>query len=60
MRVAKPAQLSEDDASRLRVLSNRKRIEARVQMRARIILLAAHGMSDNAVHDQTETVSTMG
>jgi hypothetical protein len=52
MRVAKPVQLSEDDASRLRVLSNRKRIEARVQMRARIILLAAHGMSDKDIAEK--------
>ena len=46
MRVAKPVALSADDDRRLRILSNRKRIEARVQMRARIVLLAAAGMSD--------------
>ena len=55
MRVAKPVQLSEDDASRLRVLSNRKCIEARVQMRARIILLAAHGMSDKDIAEKLLT-----
>ena len=49
MRVAKPVQLSADDDRRLRVLSNRKRIEARVQLRARIVLLAATGMSDKDI-----------
>ena len=46
MRIAKPVQLSSDDDRRLRILSNRKRIEARFQMRTRIVLLAAKGMSD--------------
>ena len=46
MRVAKPVQLNADDDRRLRILSNRKRVEARIQMRARIVLLAADGMSD--------------
>jgi len=49
MRVAKPVQLSADDDRLLRVLSNRKRIEARIQMRARIVLLAAAGMSDKDI-----------
>ena len=49
MRVAKPVQLSADDDRRLRILSNRKRIEARVQMRARIVLMAAKGMSDKDI-----------
>jgi len=49
MRVAKPVQLNADDDRRLRILSNRKRIEARVQMRARIVLLAAAGMSDKDI-----------
>ena len=49
MRVAKPVQLSADDDRLLRVLSNRKRIEARIQMRARIVLLAATGMSDKDI-----------
>ena len=49
MRVAKPVQLSADDDRLLQVLSNRKRIEARIQMRARIVLLAAAGMSDKDI-----------
>jgi transposase len=49
MRVAKPVELSADDDRRLRVLSNRKRIEARIQLRARIVLLAAGGMSDKDI-----------
>jgi transposase len=49
MRVAKPVQLSADDDRRLQVLSTRKRIEARIQMRARIVLLAAAGMSDKDI-----------
>ena len=49
MRVAKPVQLNADDDRRLRILSNRKRVEARVQMRARIVLLAAAGMSDKDI-----------
>ena len=49
MRVAKPVQLSADDDRRLRILSRRKRVEARVQMRARIVLLAADGMTDKDI-----------
>ena len=49
MRIAKPVQLSSDDDRRLRILSNRKRIEARFQMRTRIVLLAAKGMSDKDI-----------
>ena len=49
MRVAKPVQLSADDDGRLQALSKRKRIEARFQMRARIVLLAAAGMSDKDI-----------
>ena len=55
MRVAKPVQLSADDDRRLRVLSNRKRIEARVQLRARIVLLAATGMSDKDIAQKVLT-----
>jgi transposase len=43
MRVAIPIVLSESEARRLRILSKRKRIEARVADRARLILLAAEG-----------------
>ena len=49
MRVAKPIQLSSDDDRRLRVLSKRKRVEARVQIRSRIVLLAAAGMTDKDI-----------
>jgi transposase len=49
MRVAEPVKLSADDNRNLRVLSKRKRVEARVQMRARIVLMAAEGMSDKSI-----------
>jgi transposase len=55
MRVAKPVQLSADDNRRLRILSKRKRVEARVQLRARIVLLAADGMSDKDIADKLDT-----
>jgi len=49
MRVAKPIQLSSDEDRRLRILSKRKRVEARVQIRSRIVLLAAAGMTDKDI-----------
>jgi transposase len=55
MRVAKPVELSADDDRRLRVLSKRKRVEARAQMRARIVLLAADGMSDKDIAQKLDT-----
>jgi transposase len=55
MRVAKPIQLSPEDDRRLRILSKRKRIEARLQTRARIILLAADGMSDKSIAEKLDT-----
>jgi len=55
MRVAKPVELSADDDRRLRILSKRKRVEARAQMRARIVLLAADGMSDKDIAQQLDT-----
>ena len=55
MRVAKPVRLSADEDRRLRVLCNRKRIEARVQMRARIVLLAAEGVSDKDIAQKLDT-----
>ena len=55
MRVAKPVPLSADDDRRLRILSKRKRIEARVQMRARIVLLAGDGMSDKDIAEKLDT-----
>ena len=55
MRVAKPIQLSADEDRRLRILSKRKRIEARVQLRARIVLLADDGMSDKDIAEKLDT-----
>ena len=55
MRVAKPVELNADDDRRLRTLSKRKRVEARVQMRARIVLLAADGMSDKDIAQELDT-----
>lgn len=49
MRVAKPVQLNADDDRRLRSLAKRKRVEARVQIRARILLLAAEGLPDKGI-----------
>jgi len=49
MRVAKPVELNADDDRRLRILSKRKRVEARLQLRARIVLLAANGNSDKDI-----------
>ena len=49
MRVAKPVELNADDDRRLRILSKRKRVEARLQLRARIVLLAAKGDSDKDI-----------
>jgi transposase len=47
--------LSADDDRRLRILSKRKRVEARAQMRARIVLLAADGMSDKDIAQKLDT-----
>jgi transposase len=55
MRVAKPVELSADDDRRLRILSKRKRVEARAQLRARIVLLAADGMSDKDIAQKLDT-----
>jgi transposase len=55
MRVARPVLLSADDDQRLRDLSKRKPVEARVQRRARIVLLAAVGVSDKDIADKLDT-----
>ena len=55
MRVAKPVLLSAEDDQRLRDLSNRKRVEARIQLRARIVLLAAVGVPDKDIADKLDT-----
>ena len=55
MRVAKPVVLNADDDRRLRILSRRKRVEARIQLRARIVLRAADGMSDKEIAEELDT-----
>ena len=55
MRVAKPVQPNADDDRRLRILCRRKRVEARVQMRARIVLMAARGMTDKDIAHKLDT-----
>ena len=49
MRAAKSIQLSSDGDPRLRIFSKRKRVEARVQIRSRIVLWAAVGMTDKDI-----------
>ena len=55
MRVAKSVVLNADDDRRLRILSKRKRVEVRIQLRARIVLLAAHGMSDKDIAEELDS-----
>ena len=49
MHVAKPILISSDDDRRLRRLSKRKSVEARFQIRNRIVLLAAAGMKEKDI-----------
>src|SRR5678816_3874790 len=49
MRVAKAIELDAQTERELRVLSQRKRIEVRLQQRARIVLLAAKGMQNKDI-----------
>ena len=49
MRVAKTIELDVQTERELRVLSQRKRIEVRLQQRARIVLLAAKGMQNKEI-----------
>jgi transposase len=49
MRVAKAIELDAQTALELRALSQRKRIEVRLQQRARIVLLAAKGMQNKDI-----------
>ena len=60
MRVAKPVQPNADDDRRLRVLSRHKRVDARVQMRARIVLMAAKGMTDKDIAQKLDTDRRLG
>ena len=54
MRVAKTIELDEQTDRELRVLSQRKRIEVRLQQRARIVLLAAKGMQNKDIAQQLD------
>jgi len=49
MRVAEAIELDEHTARELRVLAKGRRVEARLQQRARIILLAANGMQNKDI-----------
>ncbi len=49
MRVAKTIELDAQTQRELRALSQRKRIEVRLQQRARIVLLAAGGMQNKGI-----------
>lgn len=49
MRVAKTIELDAQTDREVRVLSQRKRIEVRLQQRARIVLLAAQGMQNKDI-----------
>ena len=49
MRVAKTIELDAQTERELRVLSQRKRIEVRLQQRACIVLLAAKGMQNKDI-----------
>ena len=49
MRVAEKIELDADAARALRALSKQRRIEARLQQRARLILLAAEGWQNKEI-----------
>ena len=49
MRVAKAIELDKHTEQELRVLAKGRRVEARLQQRSRVILLAAHGMQNNDI-----------
>ena len=49
MRVAKPIELDEKTLQELRALALGKRVEVRVQQRARIVMLAAKGMQNKDI-----------
>ena len=52
MRVAERIELDAATERELRVLSKRRRIEARLQQRARVILLAAQGWQNKDIADE--------
>jgi len=49
MRVAKAVELSAGEDRQLRILAKRKRVEARVALRANIVLMASKGLTDLAI-----------
>ena len=52
MRVAKTIELDEHTERELRVLAKGRRVEARLQQRARVILLAAKGSQNKDIADE--------
>lgn len=55
MRIASAVKLSVEQDRNLRILSKRKRIKARVQMRAHIVLMAAQGISGKNIAEELDT-----
>ncbi len=49
MRIAKTIELSQDTECELRLLAKRRRVEARLQQRALVVLLAAQGLQNKDV-----------
>ena len=49
MRVAKTIELDEHTERELRALSRRRRVEARLQQRALVVLLAAKGLQNKDI-----------
>ena len=54
MRVAEAIELDAQTERELRTLSNGRRVEARVQQRARVILLAAQGCQNKDIADEVK------
>jgi len=54
MRVAKAIELDEDTERELQVLAKGRRVEARLQQRARVILLAADGMQNKDIASEVD------
>ena len=54
MRVAETIELSEESERELRILCKRRRIEARLQQRAQVILLAAQGWQNKDIAVQVD------
>ncbi len=54
MRVAEAIELDAQTERELRTLSNGRRVEARVQQRARVVLLAAQGWQNKDIADEVK------